>query len=49
VQGTMEVVVPQVSAPMFQVASTVPVYLGTLEMDSSVQVSQFDIFSYGQN
>jgi len=46
VQETTAGVVLQALAPMFQVASSVPVYLDILEMDSTAQVSRIQIQIY---
>ena len=40
---TMEVVVPKPPVQTLQVTSPVPVYLGTMEMDLRVKVSQIEI------
>jgi len=39
----MEVVVPKPPVQTLQVTSPVPVYLGTMEMDLRVKVSQIEI------
>jgi len=44
----MEVVVPMPPVLTLQVASHVPVYLNSLEMESTVEVTPVEILSYWQ-